>query len=384
MLVSDGGGGCTSSTPGCPGYDPDPAGGGSSGSDGTGTGKIRPPVHVGVVTVPGNYPNLGQVQQAYQSSLKFLLGEGVQNSPIAQWSALINACAYNPSCGVMLESLLQHTPQASPSQLASPPPIQTLNRQSARYGSAVSGVLSAFSCGGMSFTARTRVVLADGATVPISRLRVGDKVLAADTSAGQISAQTVLAVMVHRDSDLYDLKVASRGVIATIHTTSSHLFWDQTTSRWVRAAALRASDGLAALGRARASVVGGSAQAASAGWMWDLTVSRDHDFYVAAGRTAVLVHNCGWTSAANLDQHYSDHGAEMGFESQAEYEHAAIEFMCNCDGPAPYFYKSNGVVSYHFNPATGEFGMTSDATGGIITYYGIEPGSAGADYVERQ
>jgi hypothetical protein len=27
--------------------------------------------------------------------------------------------------------------------------------------------------------------------------------------------------------------------------------------------------------------------------MWDLTISNDHDFYVVAGQTAVLVHNCG-------------------------------------------------------------------------------------------
>ena len=28
------------------------------------------------------------------------------------------------------------------------------------------------------------------------------------------------------------------------------------------------------------------------GWMWDLTVTADHDFYVRAAGTAVLVHNC--------------------------------------------------------------------------------------------
>jgi hypothetical protein len=42
-----------------------------------------------------------------------------------------------------------------------------------------------------------------------------------------------------------------------------------------------------------AAVVGGSVPAAHDGWMWDLTVpgNNDHDFYVIAGYTPVLVHN---------------------------------------------------------------------------------------------
>jgi hypothetical protein len=42
-----------------------------------------------------------------------------------------------------------------------------------------------------------------------------------------------------------------------------------------------------------AVVVGGSVPAVHDGWMWDLTVpgNNDHDFYVLAGYTPVLVHN---------------------------------------------------------------------------------------------
>jgi hypothetical protein len=38
--------------------------------------------------------------------------------------------------------------------------------------------------------------------------------------------------------------------------------------------------------------MGGYAARKRAGWMWDLTISRDHDFYIAAGPVAVLAHNC--------------------------------------------------------------------------------------------
>jgi hypothetical protein len=39
-------------------------------------------------------------------------------------------------------------------------------------------------------------------------------------------------------------------------------------------------------------VVGGWVPRQSTGWMWDLTVPGDHDFYVDTAATPVLVHNC--------------------------------------------------------------------------------------------
>ena len=50
---------------------------------------------------------------------------------------------------------------------------------------------------------------------------------------------------------------------------------------------LKTTDGQSAV------VVGGSVPAVHDGWMWDLTVpgNNDHDFYVVAGNTPVLVHN---------------------------------------------------------------------------------------------
>jgi hypothetical protein len=61
--------------------------------------------------------------------------------------------------------------------------------------------------GGSSFNAATLVVLASGKKVLISSLRPGDKVQAADTKTGKDQAETVTAVLVHHDTDLYDLTV---------------------------------------------------------------------------------------------------------------------------------------------------------------------------------
>ena len=94
------------------------------------------------------------------------------------------------------------------------------------------------------------------------------------------------------DNDLYDLTVKVHGRTAVIQTTARHRFWDQTTRAWTYADAPAAGDLLRTPGHAQVSVVSGQAPADTAGWMWDLTIASDHDFYIDAATTAVLVHNC--------------------------------------------------------------------------------------------
>lgn len=147
--------------------------------------------------------------------------------------------------------------------------------------------------GGQSFTAATQVRLANGDARPISDLKPGDKVLAIDTKTGKTQAETVTAVMVHRDTDRYDLTIRTRTRAAVIHTTRSHLFWDADTRHWVIAAALRRGTHLLVAGGSTAVVAGGGVSRQAAGWMWDLTVLPSHDFYILADKTPVLVHNAG-------------------------------------------------------------------------------------------
>ena len=161
---------------------------------------------------------------------------------------------------------------------------------------------SAVTCGGASFTAGTQVLLANGKTAPISTLRPGEKVQAADTKTGKNQAETVTAVLLHHDTDLYDLTVKTRHGTEVIHTTSNHLFWDPHLRQWVPAAKLGKGEYLLSLNGRDATVMGGRAPPVTTGWMWDLTVpgNNDHDFYVAptgngstSGTAPVLVHNCG-------------------------------------------------------------------------------------------
>jgi Pretoxin HINT domain len=147
----------------------------------------------------------------------------------------------------------------------------------------------------MSFSAGTRVLLASGAAIPISQLKPGDKVLATNVRTGKTQAEPVASVLVQHDTDRYDLTVKTSDGSAVIQTTSSHLFWDVTQHRWVKAAALNYGDTLRTSDGIIATAAGGYIPATAAGWMWDLTVpgNGDHDFYIDVATAAVLVHNCG-------------------------------------------------------------------------------------------
>src|SRR6202021_39038 len=96
--------------------------------------------------------------------------------------------------------------------------------------------------GGESFSAATKVLLANGKAVPIASLKPGQKVLATNTRTGKTQPETVTAVMVRHDTDLYDLTIRAHGRTAVIDTTSNHLFWVPGADghgRWVKAAALK-------------------------------------------------------------------------------------------------------------------------------------------------
>jgi hypothetical protein len=150
------------------------------------------------------------------------------------------------------------------------------------------------SCGGQSFSPNTEVTLADGREIPISRVKVGDMVLATDTTTGITKAERVTALWVNHDTDLLDVTVESSIGTSTIDSTRHHLFWDLTTKTWTQAQQLTDGDSLETSPGATATVVN-TTVIPGAAYMWDLTVDNDHDFYVAVGagtQTAVLVHNC--------------------------------------------------------------------------------------------
>ncbi|MEU5314946.1 polymorphic toxin-type HINT domain-containing protein [Streptomyces sp. NPDC021562] len=158
-----------------------------------------------------------------------------------------------------------------------------------------------------SFAPSTRVLMAGGKTKAISKIKVGDKVQAADPKSGKHQgARTVQHVWINHDHDLLSLTIRTKsGNLSTIHTTTNHPFWNETTHSWVSAGQLHHDDTLSTSGNGHVSVVAIEATSGAAN-RWNLTVQQLHTYYVLAGTTAVLVHNCD--DPAHADDCYCDFG----------------------------------------------------------------------------
>jgi hypothetical protein len=147
------------------------------------------------------------------------------------------------------------------------------------------------SCLRDSFAPNTRVLLAGGATKPIRNVRVGDLVVATDPRTGRTAAEPVTELHRNVDREFADVTVAEAdGGRATIRTTRHHPIWNATTSRWTDAGDLERGDVLRT--RGGSATVTGVHRYTGAKVMHNLTVADLHTYYVLAGRTPVLVHNC--------------------------------------------------------------------------------------------
>jgi RHS repeat-associated protein len=148
---------------------------------------------------------------------------------------------------------------------------------------------------GCSFAPSTAVLMAHGKTKPISKIKVGDKVQAANPKTGKHQdTRTVQHVWINHDHDLLDLAIRTKtGHTATLHTTANHPFWDDTTHAWAPAGKLRAGEALNTATNQHVYVVSTHPTSGTAN-RWNLTVQQLHTYYVVAGGTTVLVHNtCG-------------------------------------------------------------------------------------------
>ncbi|MCW3816204.1 polymorphic toxin-type HINT domain-containing protein [Micromonospora sp. DR5-3] len=143
-----------------------------------------------------------------------------------------------------------------------------------------------------SFDPSTHVLMADGSTRPIANVAEGDKVLAHDPETGDTTAETVEALHINQDEDLTDLSVRTKdGKFVTLKTTQHHPFWSDSRNEWINAGDLQATEWLKT---ASGEFVTVAKVHNYRGYktMRDLTVSDIHTYYVLAGGTPVLVHNC--------------------------------------------------------------------------------------------
>jgi RHS repeat-associated protein len=175
--------------------------------------------------------------------------------------------------------------------------------QAGRHGDDVGGTLGR-ACGLRSFGARTLVTMADGSKKPISRIKVGDRVLATNPLSGTQSARRVTHVWVHEDS-VIRLDVGGEVLV----TTEDHPFWNATDRAWERADSVDRGDRIGTANRAVARYRGlvGRFWRTSA---YNLTVDAVHTYHV--GRRGLLVHNAGCTNITQegLEHSFDRHAAQ--------------------------------------------------------------------------
>ncbi|MDY7089929.1 MAG: GH-E family nuclease, partial [Actinomycetota bacterium] len=226
-----------------------------------------------------------------------------------------------------------------------------------------------------SFAPDTRVLMADGTTRPIAEVNVGDKVTTTDPSTGQSSDQQVTLLHANRDRELTDVTVSTAPAAAprtegegkggrstrgptesTLETTAHHPFWDATAGAWVDAAELTPGTSTLVGPDGQIQYVIAVHNFTGTEVMRDLTVATTHTYYVLAGTTPVLVHNCGGGEAG--------HGSACQCSTGGRPIGSNGQYLANPNTPAPGAVDANGMVRGTNKPGhtTSRGGWRADTT----------------------
>ncbi|MER6792093.1 RHS repeat-associated core domain-containing protein [Amycolatopsis mediterranei] len=254
---------------------------------------------------------------------------------------------------------------------------------------------AAFGCN--SFPGSTPVLMADGSTKSIADIHVGEQIANMDPGKGDEEHHPVVAVhTTDTDREFVDVYLSTGHGFESVSTTAHHLFWDAARREWVPAVDLRSGDQVTTMGDAPV-LVAGTYRHTGGDRTYNLSVDAVHTYYVEAGSTPVLVHNCGngpiWTSTkkfngpGNAFQHWKKHGSDFpGLQNAKQYVERATEFLRRPGPGVLTKIRSSGDV-VRYDPNTQEFGvMTQD--GIPRTYYVPDPATHGLptnlDYFNAQ
>ncbi|MFJ3901405.1 polymorphic toxin-type HINT domain-containing protein [Streptomyces sp. NPDC090025] len=151
-----------------------------------------------------------------------------------------------------------------------------------------------------SFVEGTEVLLADGTTKKIEDVRVGDKVVATDPETGETRVETVTAEikgqgLKHLVKVTIDVDGKAGTKTAQVTATDGHPFWVPELGKWLKATDLKRGQWLRTSAGTYVQVASIERWTSPDVTVRNLTVSNLHTYYVLAGATPVLVHNCGTT-----------------------------------------------------------------------------------------
>ncbi|MFI6645726.1 polymorphic toxin-type HINT domain-containing protein [Streptomyces sp. NPDC050504] len=144
-----------------------------------------------------------------------------------------------------------------------------------------------------SFLPGTKVLMADGSTKPIEKVELRDRIIVTDPETGRTTVREVAGTITTEDDKHFvDLNLTTgNGTAEELTSTTTHPFWSVSEGAWIEAGDLKPG---MTLRTAKADTVTVAAvhQYNKRQRTHDLTISEIHTYYVLAGATPVLVHNC--------------------------------------------------------------------------------------------
>ena len=143
-----------------------------------------------------------------------------------------------------------------------------------------------------SFLPGTEVLMADGTRKKIEDVAVGDIVTTTDTKTGKNHAKKVIeTIRTESDKEFTELTIATSGGEASIIATDTHPFWIPELKTWMNAGDLTAGQYLRTSAGTHVQITAVT-RYTKRQRTHDLTINDIHTYYVLAGATPVLVHNC--------------------------------------------------------------------------------------------
>ncbi|MEU5373683.1 polymorphic toxin-type HINT domain-containing protein, partial [Streptomyces sp. NPDC005951] len=142
-----------------------------------------------------------------------------------------------------------------------------------------------------SFPAGTRVLMADGSSLPIEQVGKGDLVHSADPLSGDSGPRRVIAtIYTPNDRNFTSITLKGARGQGALTATDHHPFWTPETQSWTEAGELKTGDAV--------RVSDGTSAEITEVRRWkklqpayNLTIADLHTYYVLAGTSPVLVHN---------------------------------------------------------------------------------------------
>ncbi|MET9880680.1 polymorphic toxin-type HINT domain-containing protein [Actinacidiphila glaucinigra] len=149
-----------------------------------------------------------------------------------------------------------------------------------------------------SFVPGTKVLMADGSTQAIEKIKAGDKVVATDPESGETRIETVTAEikgqgLKHLVKVTIDIDGKHGSKTAEVTATDGHPFWVAELDEWIKATDLKSGQWLQTSAGTYVQITAIKRWTVKQAAVNNLTVSNLHTYYVLAGAAPVLVHNCG-------------------------------------------------------------------------------------------